>query len=525
MKKVQFFTLFLFLAFVFGCQQQSSLKSALVEIDSLANKGDDKKALEMLEEIVPENIEDEEVLAYYWFLKLRTEIRLQKKIGNPDPIDISIRYYIKTKDNRKLARAYSYKAYVLDNLGRTSEALLCLKEAEKIIADRRDEALLANLVYSHLGRINHKSNENALSIYYSKKALKCAYIVGNDYYVAYSLMNIYIDYNDMGNTDSAQYYLAKYVPLVEKIPKNERSGFYANIGNAYIDTDMAKAEDYLNRSITIAQNVFAYRSLARIYYKRGDRGRAQEMWQKALQTDNLYLKAEVLQAMYDSQRDEGDYRTASETAMQIASLKDSIARQEKENDIRGLQEHFDQEQLRLIEHTRYTAIISSVIALLLLITALLVYLYMRNRKGRLQLQELRQSVEHYRNELKVLQKEGKTDSKQVEQLTQKIAELQAKQGALLQNGRERYEEIMAGGTTVRWDRNDFSDCIEYYRTLDASFVAHMEQGYRHLSAKYVFFALMEHIGRTDEDIQRVMAIGQGTIRSYRSRINSSKLEP
>jgi len=83
---------------------------------------------------------------------------------------------------------------------------------------------------------------------------------------------------------------------------------------------------------------------------------------------------------------------------------------------------------------------------------------------------------------------------------------------------------MAGGTTLKWRRNDFTDCIEYYRTIDAVFVTHIENDYDHLSAKYIFFALMEHIGKTDEELQRIMAIGQNTIRANRSRINQKKRE-
>lgn len=234
--------------------------------------------------------------------------------------------------------------------------------------------------------------------------------------------------------------------------ENQQSSFYANIGNAYIESDIQKAEGYLNKSIKIEPNAFAYRSLARIYYKRGECERAKDLWAKALQTDNLYLKSEVM----------------------------------------------------------------------LLVIAYALYLYYRNQKSKIALKETRENLEKYRRQLKLAEAEGKGDSKEVERLTQKISELQMKQNALLQNGRECYEEIMAGGTTLKWSRNDFTDCIEYYRTIDAAFVAHMETDYDHLSSKYIFFALMEHLGKTDEELQHIMAIGQNTIRANRSRISKKK---
>lgn len=50
-----------------GCNQ-NSLRQQLVEIDSLSTNKEDQKALEHLDKITPETIEDEECLAYYWFL-------------------------------------------------------------------------------------------------------------------------------------------------------------------------------------------------------------------------------------------------------------------------------------------------------------------------------------------------------------------------------------------------------------------------------------------------------------------------
>ena len=496
----------------------------LVRIDSLAKQLGDKKALIELDKIIPETFTEEENIAYYWLLRIRTELNLHRNIKSVYPLEQSIQYYRKCNNIKKLSRALLYKGSILNENGQLKEAVTCLKEVENLIKNNDEEILLADYVYSTLSKLNYKAKEKRLAIEYAKLALKQAYITGDNYNIAHDLMTLFVDYNDINNKDSALFYLNKCILLLESIPQNERHTFYANIGNAYIDTDVAKAEDYLNQSIAINHNVFAYKGLARIYYKRGEKEKAREMWQQALKTDNMYLRAEVLQAMYESQRDEEDYKTASETAMLIAALKDSIAQKERTDNIRGLQEQFDQEQRRLRDRAKSDAIIYGVVALLLLAVALTLYFYTRNAKGKERLAKTQQQLEQYRNRLIVMEKEGKTDTKEVEQLTQKIAELQAKQGALLQNGRERYEEAMAGGTTIRWNRNDFSDCIEYYRTQDAAFVAHMETSYRHLSSKYMFFALMEHLGHTDEELQHIMAISQSTVRSYRSRINSAVIK-
>lgn len=517
------YLLFLIAVVLGGCQQ-NSLMQQLVEIDSTAFQKGDQQALGMLNNIVPEVINDERSLAYYWLLKFRTEIRLQKEIKSTEALEVSINYYKKCNDKGRLARAYGYKAYVLEDLGDIKSAILTLKKAEFLIKNDKNETELAFVVYQTLAAYNKKVKENEIALKYDKLALQTAYQLNNKGNIAYALMGMYLSYSYLGIKDSAFFYLEKCIPQVKNVPDNQRSSFYANIGDALAETNTQQAEDYLNMSIKGKPNAFAFRSLARIYYKRGERDKAKDMWAKALLTDNLYLKSEVMQAMYESQRDEGDFKSASETAMQIASLKDSIAKKEKEADIRGLQELFEKEQHAAIEKQRYHLYISLSCILLLLTIVIVLYLYYCNFKGKAELKETRENLEKYRHQLKLIEAEGKGESKEVERLTLKISELQSKQNALLQNGRERYEEIMAGGTTLKWRRNDFTDCIEYYRTIDAVFVTHIENDYDHLSAKYIFFALMEHIGKTDEELQRIMAIGQNTIRANRSRINQKKRE-
>ena len=505
-----------------SCQHNNTLQQ-LKNIDSIANHGEDKKAMTMLENIAPVTLDDQECVAYYWLLKYRTQIRLHKKIDSVEPLEQSITYYKKHKNKVKLARIYGYKAHVLQDLGDVRNASLALKNAEVLIADNPEEKELAFHIYTNLANINFNAKELDLALKYSKLALKTAYQSNNISNISYAFINMSSAYYCMNNKDSATYYIRKSESLIKKIPATEQVAFYDNIGLFLIEKDDTSAMDYLMKAYKIQPSPYTYRGLARIYYKKGERDKAVEMWHKALQTDNLYLKTEILQAFYNSQREEGAYKEASETAMQIAELKDSIAQKEKDEDIRGLQEQFEQEQKRKSERHLFYVVVSAICILLSIATAISVYLLYRNTKGRKKLAETIQRLEGYRNRLKVLEQEGKTDGKEVERLNQKIAELQARQGTLLQNGKERYEEIEQGGTTLRWSRSDFDDCIEYYRTVDTSFVTHMEQNFRHLSSKYIFFALMEHLGKTDEELQHIMAISQNTIRSYRSRINKAQI--
>jgi len=517
-------TTFLFLTLWFlalGCNQ-NSLKQKLAEIDSISTQKEDQKALSLLDQIPLETIEDDECLAYYWSLRIKTEIRLGKKIQSVEPANICIQYYKKNNDIDKLARAYFDKAYILNGINDHKNACIALKEAEALIKDNDKEIGLANHIYHNLAVINYKAKEKGLFLEYSILALKTAYQLNKPVEIAHSLLEMYLAYKTIGNMDSAQYYLNKCIPLVGNLPEKNRVPFYNNIGMYIIEKDVKQAETYFNKAFAIAPDAFTYRGLAQTYYLKGEREKAEEMWEQALQTNNLYLKAEILQARYDCQQEEKDYKSACETAMMIACVKDSIAQKRHDDDIRGLQERFEQERLEDQEKQLYITYIFAAVTLLFLFFAATLYLSYRNVKGKKQHEETQQLLEKYRNQLKALQQEGKVDAQKVERLTQKISDLQKKQNALLQNGREHYEEILAGGTTLRWNRSDFADCVEYYRTIDAAFVAHMETDYKRLSAKYIFFAIMEHLGKDDVELQHIMVISQNTVRSIRSRIHTSQ---
>ncbi len=129
-----------------SCNNNSILQQ-LEDIDNHADHVSNEKVMSRLNAIAPETINDEECLAYYWLLKMRTEIRLRKQIKSAEPLEISIKYYKDHLDKGKLARAYGYKATILENLGDNKKAILALKEAEKLVKDTPHELKLIHYIY------------------------------------------------------------------------------------------------------------------------------------------------------------------------------------------------------------------------------------------------------------------------------------------------------------------------------------------------------------------------------------------
>jgi len=147
----------------------------------------------------------------------------------------------------------------------------------------------------------------------------------------------------------------------------------------------------------------------------------------------------------------------------------------------------------------------------------------RGMKAKKDLAETRLQLEAYTQKAADLESSQQENASEIKKLNKKIEDLHYRQSGILAKGRELSEAIEEGGTTVRWSKDDFINYIEYYKLKDLPFVNEMETGYSRLSPKYIFFAVLEHEGKTDEDIQRIMGISESTLRSTRSRISSKKL--
>ena len=66
--------------------------------------------------------------------------------------------------------------------------------------------------------------------------------------------------------------------------------------------------------------------------------------------------------------------------------------------------------------------------------------------------------------------------------------------------------------------------MEYYKVVDLPFVTQLQTEYDHLSPRYQFFLVMKNMGKSEEEIQDIMVISSGTIRTIKSRVKTCKIE-
>lgn len=521
MKRFNYLFFIVFLCVISSCHHHESMKQ-LEMIDQLLTEQKNDSAYQLLNSIAIEGVDDPAYLAYYTLLMTQAEYRLNRTIHTTDMLDRSIAYYEKKHDTDKLIKCYYYKGSLSDDFGNAPEAIAYLNKAEILLKDADDSDHYKLCVYEAIANVNEKIKHYPLAVNYLLKAVKCAAKQQDSVALAYDYMNLGAYYYEMGKGDSASYFRKKIIPLLKFIPEERRSSFYVNIGGYYdnLNTDSAKA--YYQRAITLG-SYHAYNHMAQLYSKEGKHELALQNWEKAFESKEKDLKIDVLKRMSNEYEKMHKYEEMSKIQNSLIALKDSFSKKQLKEDVRGKQERYQMEQHhREIEKSIYRIVVG---LLLLLVCSLIVIFFLKRRHSiqQAQLNEDQLLLSQYLHQLKILEEESEKHEREIQLLKKNIFELENKRDAMLATGKNLYESIKNGATTSNWHGKDYTCFMAYYKVLDFEFVTHLENDYHNLKPGYMFLEVLHHMQFPTDKIARIMGVGEGTLRSYKSRIKKRSI--
>ena len=501
------FPILLLFAFVLcSCQRISTEASnRLTEIDSLVRYNQLDSAFRLIDMVDATYLTSSADSADFFFQKTRLLYKLYKPIESTNMIDYSIAYYETQKDClERLTDAYFYKGVILYDQGQEKDAIVNVKKAE-YTAEKLTSDNIKLKIYENLFIMNEEAGERLLALGYAKKVLRIASRAKDKVQLARACNNIAVAYNKLHQADSANIYITKSMEMLKYIPQKEQIYILNNIGAQLIATNPQKAKAILLKAISIAPMGAAYDNLATIYIREGDADKANELWNKALKTNDVQVKTDVMHSRFIHQCATADYMNW------------------RENDIRSNQIAFDnikakQEYERKIEIGVFTIILLS-------LSLVLIFLFLRYRtyktKNALATDQLR--IKDFESQIAEFEKQGQEKQKEIESLYKKKEILLDKHRKTLSEGHRLYTNIMEGQTIVFWRKKEFENFIEYYRLININFVDYLESEYDMLSPKNQFFLVMVHLGKSDKEIMRIMGLADGSIRSIRSRINKRRV--
>ena len=524
-KIIQLLLIVLFTCVIAGGCSKSDQQKQLDSIEQLLNSQKNEEAAIALDDMNPEELIDDESVALYWFFKTQADFRQYKKVLSLEPLKKSTAFFEKQHDEEKMTWAYYYLGCLSEDAGDITNAIIYLKKAERYALSNKSQMTRAlHYIYQAISGVNHDGKEFQLALFNGKLALNYALKLNDSIIIATDLMNLAASYNALDNMDSAHYFINRMLPYLPAVPERQRTNHYCNIGLIYKDQNNELAKEYLQKSVEVKHNAYAYRALAQIYQKEGNKEKANEMWHKALETKNLSLKANVVKGMAKAKTEEGDYKAAHELDLWAAALKDSLHRQQKEENIKGQQELFEKElaneQLRE-KHRRAAWVIA---VLLLSVAILAIWTVRKKRNNRRRMAAMSEELEQKARAMEQLQQENESNKKQLDRLSRDMTGFEQKHEQLLAEGQRLYESITVnGGNTVKWTKDDFAHFVLYYKLGHPDFVQHVENDYDELTPRQKTFLILYDMGMTDEDVMRTLVLTESSVRANKTRIKGKEV--
>lgn len=525
MKTKTIFSFVLTALLLIGCQSRNHIEEQLAIIDTLLIHDEVDSAYHCLFDIPLSDMKSEEDSAYYYLVQ--TEINRRRRITSTSDSAIlySVNYYKNTSDKVKQARALYYQGVTTYNKYRMPQTIMLIKQAEEL-ADQTNDLLLQYKICDALSYYNGEAYEMDLCKYYARKALSIAKTLKSEERQSNALIRLISSYLELGKKDSALICANECGALLQSMHPANLPHYYINLGRIYEKEEPVLAKVYLKKAIDTGNLSGAYYALANIYLREDSTEKANEMWEQALyRTRNTLMstiRIDIFNTMRQQCMERKDYERANalaDSAMAWQKRYYDTQQQERLNEIQAKYDKKVAEQEILNKVYGWGLVIVGIGGLLII--GLGYYSY-RGMKTAKQLAETQAEMALYTQKAKELEASGEQNSKEVARLNRKISELQQRQAGILANGKRLYDALQEGATTVRWGKADFTDFIEYYKLKDLAYVNDLQTDYDRLSPKYMFFSILQHEGRSDDEIMRIMGISESTMRSTRSRINSRK---
>ena len=239
----------------------------LDQIDSLIVKEQYDSAYVVLNSLGKTSMTEEEQ-AHYYLLSSQLGFITNQPLPSDSLLDLAITYYNKVENHQKLADVYYYKSYRSIIGEDYTQAIKFAKKAERLSVNSNDKRLKYKIT-EVLAYLNGVCNNDLLQLQYGKKALAIAQSADNKNWIASSYNKICFAFSNLGQYDSALYYVEKSVPYLDYVREDGKAQYLTNIGQLYKKDNPQKAIEYYEKALACNELPETLEYLADTYYAQG----------------------------------------------------------------------------------------------------------------------------------------------------------------------------------------------------------------------------------------------------------------
>ena len=542
MKRVMYVLIMLVGLVTIGCDRQKTYDRVLAEADGIIEQNADSaySLLQTISDVKDDG--DESSRAFYAVLTVQVAYKLYRPVPHDSLILKAIRFYERNKNTRMLCRAYYYQAMPLYEQGHHDEALLLLKKGEEL-ATKVHDVLYMSKYHESLCMVNDKAGCNDIMLKYAKLFLDDAFQMNDTLCIARGFSHLSTAYSRLGDSKQGQEVIQKSLPLLHKMKKSSQAYVLTNIACSYHRAaDWEASKRYLTLSLETHPMPNTYAELGDVYADEGNFKAAEECWQTALTSNNSRIILNTLTSIYKQYRKHDNHAKALDVLEQIHHLKDSLNEASEKKAILEIQEKYDKQSIENKYYKTQTWIWRGVFFALAVIV-LILYFYRRTVKAYTSklnesyrtIQQIQQQIalleEERDSQLSRINAEKEQHDKEVEKINQRyntrIERLKAKVDTIqhetnerIGHGRAIYKAAIRN-TPIRF-RDDEKCLIEYYSVFHYDTYQKWMGEYEDLSVRYLAILILQDMGKKDSEIEQLLVVSPGALRTAKSRINSRK---
>lgn len=497
-----------------GCSMGTSYQAKLEEIEGMIEEQPDS-ALSHLNRIDSMIDEKGRERALYNLLLTESLYKLYKPI-NDTLINYSIDFYEQGHDNRHLAMSYYYKAVVIDDMGKTEDAVLYLKKAENLAKKENDE-LLKNKIYENLHYINLQSHNYKLAMEYARFFLSSSFALKDTALICKAYDDIAITFSYLQMADSAFCYRKKSRALItDKMGNNPY--LLANYANdLFKQGKLADAKAILKKAAKERPLANQYVMLGKIAHAEGDTLAARTYWEQAISYNDHPFSINAYRQLGYMAYEQQHYRRAVWLLAMADSLNEAYHEQIHTAKLTEVQQKYDHaiEQKNNAEKLNFWLVI--LICVIILLAGGIIYHLQKVRKFRNAISDNILTINEAEQKIALLQSSGKNFEHEIKQLNSQLERLKEKTAEQLGRGKLIYETAMRREWLKNFSTTDEQSFIDYYAFAYTDLFNKLTSPYTSLTRRQATYLIFRNMGLTDDDIQIVLNISRATIRSYRHR--------
>ncbi|MBR6279545.1 MAG: hypothetical protein IKR41_12460, partial [Bacteroidales bacterium] len=161
-------------------------------------------------------------------------------------------------------------------------------------------------------------------------------------------------------------------------------------------------------------------------------------------------------------------------------------------------------------------------AFVILVAAMVFLVVIQKRRYERELSINRQILKESRDridELNTLEKSDEND-KEIQRLQRKITEIETRYAEIYHDGKILYDSIFVhNGNSGQWNKKDYEKFLEYFKTIDLSLLAQIDDEYPGINPRQTFYKVLVSKGFDKPSIMKTMAIQEDvTFRALKSKV-------